>query len=336
MVSTAVEGGIILAKTLREPAVLPQQVLLRALLPQAPVRPGLMPARQPILCAGAAHWDVIGRTAAPLPHGADVPGRVERRPGGVALNIALALAGLGHPVALLAAIGRDPAGDALAAPTSRRPASRPPASAATPAPPTPTSRSRTWPASSTPPSPTAPASRRPEPALLAPLADGRLAAPWPGRVVADGNLPAPVLAALLDHPATAAAPVAIVPASPAKAARARAALRRPTGRRSTSTAPRPRRSAAPPSPTAAPPPPRLRARGVAEAVVTDGAAAVTVADAGGVLTLAPPPVVARCVTGAGDAFVAAHLAARADGLAPEPALAAALAASARHIACEVP
>ena len=41
---------------------------------------------------------------------------------------------------------------------------------------------------------------------------------------------------------------------------------------------------------------------------------------------------ARGATGAGDAFVAAHLAARADGLDPEAALAAALAAAARHVA----
>jgi sugar/nucleoside kinase (ribokinase family) len=258
---------------------------------------------------------------------------VERRPGGVALNIALALAALGHPVALLAAIGRDPAGDALVAHLAAAGVS------------------------------TAGLLRQPGatggyvaievkgelhaavadcagleaagPALFAPLEDGRLVAPWPGRVVADGNLPAPVLARLLDHPATAAAPVAIVPASATKAA-ALAAL--PSARPVAFYLNRAEAGALcgaafPDSRAAAL---ALRAHGVAEAIVTDGAAAVTVADADGVLTLAPPPIAARSVTGAGDAFVAAHLAARADGLAPEPALVAALAASARHIACEVP
>ena len=70
-------------------------------------------ARQ-ILCAGAALWDVIGRAGTPLPYGADVPGRVVRRPGGVALNIALALADLGHAPTLLAAFGTDEAGTELA------------------------------------------------------------------------------------------------------------------------------------------------------------------------------------------------------------------------------
>jgi len=48
----------------------------------------------------------------------------------------------------------------------------------------------------------------------------------------------------------------------------------------------------------------------------------------------PPAIATGSLTGAGDAFVAAHLAARADRLAPEAALHAALAASARHIAAE--
>ena len=68
----------------------------------------------PFLCIGAAHWDVVGRTAAALPPGADVPGRVTGQPGGVAQNIARALAALGRPVRLIAALGRDPIGDALA------------------------------------------------------------------------------------------------------------------------------------------------------------------------------------------------------------------------------
>ncbi len=75
----------------------------------------------------------------------------------------------------------------------------------------------------------------------------------------------------------------------------------------------------------------LRARGIAEAIVTGAAAAATAASPDAVVTLPPPPVGSRSVTGGGDAFVAAHLAARARGLAPGPALAAALDAAARHI-----
>ncbi len=161
-----------------------------------------MPARQPILCAGAALWDVIGRTATPLPHGADVPGRIDRRAGGVALNIALALAGRGHPVALLAAVGRDAAGDDLVARIEtagigiagvhRHPGATDTYLAIEDA------RGELHAAVAD-----CAGLERAGPALLDALRDGRLAAPWPGRIVADGNLPGPVLAALMADPATA-------------------------------------------------------------------------------------------------------------------------------------
>jgi sugar/nucleoside kinase (ribokinase family) len=47
-------------------------------------------------------------------------GRIGRQPGGVALNVALALAASGVPAALLAAVGRDAEGDALLAETEAR------------------------------------------------------------------------------------------------------------------------------------------------------------------------------------------------------------------------
>lgn len=286
-----------------------------------------MPGLQPILCVGAALWDVIGRAARPLPHGADVPGRVVRRPGGVALNVALALAALRQPVALIAAVGDDDAGDALA----RRLAAAGVDTAGL---------CRYAGATD---SYVAIEDERGElhaavadcagleaagTAVLAPLRDGRLAAPWPGRIVADGNLPAPVLAGLLDGATPGS--VALVPASPGKAARlaplcAGRSLAVYLNRREAqalcgATFADSRAAAA-----------ALRARGAAAAIVTDGAAPATAATAEAVVTRVPPAVGARSVTGAGDAFVAAHLVALADGLAPEPALAAALDAAARHI-----
>lgn len=286
------------------------------------------------LCVGAAHWDVIGRTSERLGPGADVPGRVVRRPGGVALNIALALATLGRKVALLAALGRDAAGEELAALAEAAGID------------------------------CAGLARRDHPtdlylaiedrggelhaavadctgleragaSLLDALGDGRLPVPWPGRVVADGNLPEAVVEALLGVHATAGAPVALVPASPRKA---RDLLRIVGGRPVAIYLNRLEAEAAcargfPDSRSAAL---ALRDRGVPEVVVTDGARAATAAGAEGVLALVPPAVVTRSLTGAGDRFVAAHLAARADGLGPEAALRAALAASARHIAFEVP
>ena len=45
--------------------------------------------------------------------GDDVPGRIVRAPGGVALNIAMALAGFGLNPALLSAVGQDQEGAEL-------------------------------------------------------------------------------------------------------------------------------------------------------------------------------------------------------------------------------
>jgi sugar/nucleoside kinase (ribokinase family) len=65
------------------------------------------------LCVGAANWDIIGRTGTQLALGGDVAGRVERCPGGVALNIALGLARHGVSVSLCSAVGEDAEGHAL-------------------------------------------------------------------------------------------------------------------------------------------------------------------------------------------------------------------------------
>lgn len=77
-----------------------------------------VPSRLPdILCIGAAHWDVIGHTTRTMRPGADLPGKVVRQPGGVALNLALGLARqLPAPAkgpGLLAALGDDALAQAL-------------------------------------------------------------------------------------------------------------------------------------------------------------------------------------------------------------------------------
>ena len=287
-----------------------------------------------VLCAGAAHWDIIGRTAVALPHGADVPGRISRRPGGVALNIALALAALHRPVALIAAIGADLAGGDLAALITaagidgtglyHHPGTSDCYVAIE-------DRNGALHAAVADCSGLEAVGL----SLLAPLHDGRLATPWHGQIVIDGNLPAPVLHALLTDSATTDAPLALVPASPRKAAWLAPLLAtRPLtlylNRREAEVLCG--QSFADSSAAAK----ALVGRGAAEAVVTDGSAAVAVAAPGGCLSLQPPPITVLSVTGAGDAFVAAHLAARADGLDREAALGAALGASARHVAREEP
>ncbi|HET9067835.1 MAG TPA: PfkB family carbohydrate kinase [Amaricoccus sp.] len=283
------------------------------------------PASLPFLCAGAAHWDVIGRTSLPLPPGADVPGRVRRQPGGVAQNIARALAALGRPVLLVAAIGRDAAGDELAADLAA-------AGIGTAALHRHDGRTDSY-----------LAVEGPGGALVAGIADctslervgETLLGPLPhGHLVLDGNLPLPVLAAFLDRPA---ASLALVPASPEKAARlagplARALAARPLAlylNRAEAEA-----LAGRPFPDTRAAAAALLALGAAEALVTDGPRPATAAGPTGAVTLAPPPVAAASVTGAGDALVATHLSARTAGDDPETALAAALTAAARHIARE--
>ena len=319
-----------MAKALGEPQAPRRADPAAADLHQAPLRPQLTPPP----CLSSAPAPRTGTSSAaracrcrPAP---TCPAASTRQPGGVAQNIARALAALGRPVALLSAIGRDRAGDELVAdlaaagidcaglhrhdgPTDTYLAHRRRRRRA------PRRRSPTAPASSAPAPPSSPAPRRPT---------------WPGPLVLDGNLPAPVLAALPPPPRRHRSPSSRrartrPPASPPP--------RRPPGDASTSTAARPRRSAPAAFPDSRAAAAALLALGAAEAVVTDGPRPATAA--GRRRQPSPsrrPPVAAASVTGAGDVLVAAHLAARADGLDPEAALRAALAAAARHITSEVP
>ncbi len=282
----------------------------------------------PVLCLGAAHWDTVGRAGVPLGRGGDVAGRIARRPGGVALNVALALAGHGRAAKLIAAVGRDAAGDDLIAAATAlgvdcAHALRPPgrsdaylviedatgeivAAVADCA-----------------------AVERAGTDLLAAFSGGRTGG-WTGRIVADGNLPADILAELAHGTAFARADIVFACASPGKAGRMTAVLGAGRGalylnRREAEAlcgaAFADSRAAAL----------ALRDRGVARAIVTDGAAAATHASPSGVVSRVPPPVATRSLTGAGDVFLAAHLVALDRGLDPAAALDAGLGASTRHI-----
>jgi pseudouridine kinase len=69
-----------------------------------------MSARPDILCIGSVLWDVIGRCDMPMQAGNDMPGRITRLPGGVALNIAMTLRRFDLTPALLTVVGDDPEG----------------------------------------------------------------------------------------------------------------------------------------------------------------------------------------------------------------------------------
>jgi pseudouridine kinase len=292
-----------------------------------------------VICIGAAHWDVIARADTLPAPGADLPGRIRRRPGGVALNVALGLAVSGVPVRLLAAVGRAASGTALigvaeAAGVGCAEVLRHDGGDGYLAIEGPDGAVFAAVADCA-------GLERAGAALLAPLRDGRLAdpgRPWRGRMVIDGNLAPSVLAALASDPATAPATRLHVPASPAKAARLVAVLAaRRAGRdaavlnlaEAEALAGRGFADAAEAAWA-------LVGLGLAEALVTDGAGPVAHAGPHGLVTALPRRVAARSLTGAGDRLAAAHLAAQSAGLTPQAALEAALNAVARHIAREEP
>ena len=285
-----------------------------------------------ILCIGAVLWDIIGRSASHMRAGSDVPGRITRLPGGVAMNIAMAAQRFGLSPALLTAIGRDPEGDELVAaclslgmdmghayrsddlPTDRYMAVE--------------GANGLIAAIADAHSLEAAGAR-----ILAPLRDGTLGsadAPWQGRVALDGNLTVTLLREIASDPAFAAADLRIAPASPGKAERlhvflghARAVFyvnleeagllcqRRFEGSAEAAQA--------------------LVARGAARAIVTDGGGIATDAGPQGTVSRQPPEVMVTRVTGAGDTFMAAHMAAEADGADPAAAMDRALRAAADYV-----
>ena len=292
-----------------------------------------MDTKPDILCIGSALWDIIGRSAAPVGVGADVPGRITRLPGGVAMNIAMTLARFGLAPSVLTAIGRDAEGDELIAAAAAlgvdcRHAYR--------ADNLPTDRYMAIEggdglvaAIADAHSLEAAGAR-----ILGPLADGRLGsevAPWAGPIALDGNLTQKLLADIAASPLFAAADLRIAPAAPGKAGRLRPILPMVNATIYTNleeagilcqvcfaTA-----SAAAEG---------LLAQGARRVLVTDGARPAADGAAGaGIIQADPRPVPVARVTGAGDTFMAAHLVAERRGAARAQALAQALDAAATYV-----
>ncbi|MCY4005524.1 MAG: PfkB family carbohydrate kinase [Rhodobacteraceae bacterium] len=72
-----------------------------------------MLAENELLVIGAVHWDILGKVTSPFALGDDLPGNVQRRVGGVAATVALAIARSKVPVSLMAATGDDIEGEDL-------------------------------------------------------------------------------------------------------------------------------------------------------------------------------------------------------------------------------
>lgn len=289
-----------------------------------------------LLCIGSVLWDVIGRSPGHMPLGADRPGRITRLPGGVAMNIAMGLAKHGLAPALLTAIGRDAEGEELIAQCRRmglvtdyayRPEDLP------------TDVYMAIEAANGLIAAIADAHSLEAAGdkILTPVTGGPLGAPdrpYEGIVALDGNLTTDLLSRIATDPAFARADLRIAPASPGKAERLLAFVHAGRGtlyvnleeagllcQTRFDTAPEAARA--------------LVARGAARALVTNGGHPCADATADQTLTRTPPPVLVTRVTGAGDSFMAAHIAAERAGTPREDALDRALAAAAAHVSGDI-
>lgn len=289
----------------------------------------------PILCIGSALWDTIGRHPGTMSAGHDRPGRIRRIPGGVALNVALALARLGERPQVLTVLGRDQEGDALMAACaalgvdlsfSLRRADLP--------------TDAYMAIEDTGGLVAAIADAHSLEAagsdVLAPLEDGRLgsaARPFDGTVILDGNLTEAVLQEIAASPLFAAADLRVVPASPGKALRLRPFVETSRGTLYVN-----REEAclltgcdAPDAETAGQ---ALVAAGAARAIVTDGTSPAADVCRDTAHSARPPSVTAQRVTGAGDTLLAVHTTQERRGTDRGKALTAACAAAARFVSGE--
>ncbi len=78
------------------------------------------------------------------------------------------------------------------------------------------------------------------------------------------------------------------------------------------------------------------ARGAYRVLVTDGGNSASEGTAGDIITQIPPEVMVTRVTGAGDTFMAAHIASEAQGMDRAAALTRALNAAATYVSGETP
>jgi sugar/nucleoside kinase (ribokinase family) len=173
-------------------------------------------------------------------------------------------------------------------------------------------------------------------AILDPMADGTLGSvtsPWSGPVALDGNLSAALLQEVSQSPLFSQSDLRIAPASPGKAERLRPFLSHPRATFYVNREEAGLITGTHPANAAAAAEALLRA-GAGRALVTEGAQMAVDAVPAGTLSQTPPPVEAVCITGAGDTFMAAHIAAEIAGTPRDTALAKATETAARYVAGE--
>lgn len=295
-----------------------------------------MSSEQDILCIGSVLWDVIGRSASAMRQGSDVPGRISRLPGGVALNIAMTLARFDLRPALLSVVGRDAEGDELIASCQRlglitdhlyRSDDLP------------TDRYMAVEGANGLIAAIADAHslERAGARILRPLTDGPLGsadAPHDGPIALDGNLTEDLLEEIAHSPAFARADLRIAPASPGKAERLQPFLRAGRGTlyvnlEEAGLLCQTQFTSAPEAAV------RLIERGAQRVLVTNGGNTCCDASADGLIAEHPPEVLVTRVTGAGDTFMAAHIAAELGGSDRPKALDKALRIAAIYVSGEI-
>lgn len=291
-----------------------------------------MNATPDILCIGSVLWDVIGRSETAMRQGSDMPGRITQLPGGVALNIGMALARFGLRPALLSAVGRDTHGDALIAACKARGLET---GLIYRSDDLPTDKYMAVEGANGLIAAIADAHSLEAAGdkILRPLTDGSLPAPYTGAIALDGNLTVDLLGQMAQSPLLASADLRVAPASPGKALRLSPFVQAGRGTLyvNLEEAGLLCQTAFDNSADAAS---ALLARGALRAVVTDGSNPATVGTTNALVTQTPPQVHVTRVTGAGDTFMAAHIAAELNGLDASSALEQALEAAALYVSGE--
>lgn len=288
-----------------------------------------------ILCIGSVLWDVIGRSSRVMRQGSDVPGRISRLPGGVAMNIAMIVARFGLTPALLTAIGRDPEGDELITACKARGLITDTVYRSDDLP---TDQYMAVEGANGLIAAIADAHSLEAAGakILRPLSDGTLAdtaTPYTGLIALDGNLTVELLSEIATSTALAQADLRVAPASPGKAERLLPFLNAARGTlyvnleeagllckatfADTTTAAR-----------------ALLKRGAQRVLVTNGGSDASEGSADGIISQTPPQVLVTRITGAGDTFMAAHIAAEARGAGRAEALDQALQAAATYVSGE--
>lgn len=290
-----------------------------------------------ILCIGSVLWDIIGRANSHMRVGSDVPGRITRLPGGVAMNIAMTLRRFGMTPALLTAIGRDTEGEELIGEAQRmgmvcehiyRSDDLPTdvymavegANGLVAA----IADAHSLEASGE--------------KILRAMKDGSLGSetmPFAGPVALDGNLTEELLYIIARSPLFRAADLRVAPASPGKAERLLALLGHPSATLyvNLEEAGLLCQTTFEDSASAVQ---GLLDRGAFRVLVTDGGATASEGTSEDIITQQPPEVMVTRVTGAGDTFMAAHIASEAQGMDRAKSLTRALNAAATYVSGGTP